>query len=98
MNQNIDEDGEERDFGASEVIVKLRTLVRKIRKSVQLRQKLKKLCDVYQMKYLVPKIDVNTRWNSTFYMIQRGQYLAVPLKNLCSIEKTLKPFTIRQLD
>lgn len=39
MNHIIDEndDEEERDFDASEVIVKLRILVKKIRKSVQLR-------------------------------------------------------------
>lgn len=102
MNQEIDEDedegGSEHDVDASGLIVKLRTFFRKIRKLVQLRQKRKKICDMYQMKYLVPKIDVKTRWNATFYMIQRAQYLAVPLKHLCSVEKSLQPFAVHEAD
>lgn len=58
-----------------------------------MRQKLNKLCN-YGIKYLVPIIDVLTRWNSSFYMIQRAEYLAVPLRNLCLNEKSLKSWTI----
>lgn len=78
----------------TKIVVKLRTLVRKIRKSVLMRQKLSKLCTVYSVKYLVPILDVSTRWNSTYEMIIRAEHLRTPLKVLCANEKSLTSLSI----
>lgn len=62
---------------------KLRKIVRKIRKSTKRRQKLKHLCIVYDVRPLVPIIDICTRWNSTYAMIKRAQHLKYALRALC---------------
>lgn len=75
-------------------IIKIRKLVRKIRKSPQKRRKLKKLCDLYNIPYLTPILDVATRWNSTFFMIERADKLKKPLHALCHSEKSLNAFVM----
>lgn len=84
--EDINDDGK--------IVVKLRTLVRKIRKSVLMREKLNKLCAVYSVKYLVPILDVKTRWNSPYDMILRAEHLRTPLKVLCANEKSLTSLRI----
>lgn len=54
-----------------------------------MRQKLNKCCEMCQLKYLGPIIDVSTRWNSTNEMIKRAEYLRRPLRALCAQEKNL---------
>lgn len=76
------------------IIVRLRKIVVKIRKSVKLRQKLAKCCAVYGVKYQVPIIDVKNRWNSTYLMIRRAKDLKIPLRALYLHEKS---FTSLQL-
>jgi len=101
LNEEIDygqfEDANEGNSN-SVVIVKMRTLIKKIRKSTKLRQKLNKLCIMYEVKYLVPIIDVKTRWNSTYNMIIRSKHLQTPLKHLCVVEKKLVDLQITSRD
>lgn len=80
------------------VVGKLRKMIKKIRKSVQLRQKLKKICESYDMRYLVPIIDVTTRWNSTFHMILRAKKIRVPLRHLCLNEDSLKSLWLASIE
>lgn len=53
---------------------------------------------MYQVKYLVPIIDVKTRWNSSYNMINRLEHLMVSLKHLCINEKTLSRLRITSSD
>ncbi|KAG4070300.1 hypothetical protein HA402_014400 [Bradysia odoriphaga] len=97
VNDSEDEDSSTEGADNEMIVVKLRTLVRKIRKSVQLRQKLKKLCKMYQVQYLVPILDVKNRWNSTYDMILRAEHLQIPLRALCSNERKLSPHQITEI-
>lgn len=53
-------------------ISRLAFLVRKIRSSPKLRRSMKKICEQQGKVYLVPIIDVSTRWNSTYDMLVRA--------------------------
>jgi hypothetical protein len=53
-------------------VSRLAFLVRKIRKSPKLKRIFEKVCEEKKIKYLVPIIDVSTRWNSTYDMLLRA--------------------------
>lgn len=104
LDTNYEEDGDpgtvvQNDECSNQPTVeKLRKLVRKIRKSPQMRQKLKKLCLLYQDAYLTPILDVKTRWNSTYAMIVRAIKLKTPLRALCLNEKELQPLALNDAE
>lgn len=57
------------------LISKLRFIVKKLRSSPQQRESFKKHCDAAEIKFLMVILDVCTRWNSTFYMVERALQL-----------------------
>jgi len=70
-------------------VLKLRSIFIKLKRSEQLRNKLKSSCDMTNTKYLSPIIDVATRWNSTFDMIECGLSLRLALNTFCSTSDIL---------
>ncbi|GBB87003.1 hypothetical protein RclHR1_13460004 [Rhizophagus clarus] len=50
-------------------IVEVRQLMSKIKNSVLLCDELRELCVIEKLEYLQPEIDIETRWNSTYYML-----------------------------
>ena len=55
----------------TEIIDKVRTFVNKIRHSTILCDALRSYCKVIKKDYLKPDLDVATRWNSTFLMLEK---------------------------
>ena len=55
----------------TEVIPRLRKLIVKIRSSPQRRERFSQQIEVYGLKSLNLILDVKTRWNSTYFMLQR---------------------------
>jgi len=78
---NNDEDYES---DKTSILKALRSIFIKLKSSEQLHNKLKSSCDMTNTKYLLPIIDVATRWNSTFDMIEYGLSLRLALNVLCS--------------
>ena len=54
-----------------EVIPKLRRLIAKIRSSPQRKEKFARRCEFFSIKSLNPMLDVKTRWNSTYLILDR---------------------------
>ncbi len=60
----------------------LRKIIKHIRLSNLLSEKLQKRCEEYKITSVKLILDVPTRWNSTFMMVERALKLISPLKSL----------------
>src|ERR1043166_6943832 len=67
----------------------VRTLMKKVKKSVLLCDDLRDLCVMEKLEYLRPEIDIETRWNSTFYMLNKFQKMETALKMLSIKHKSI---------
>ncbi|GES76749.1 zinc finger BED domain-containing protein RICESLEEPER 2-like [Rhizophagus clarus] len=63
-------------------ILDVQKLIAKIKNSVLLCDDLCELCIIEKLKYLQPEIDVETKWNSTYYMLYKLQQMETALKML----------------
>jgi BED zinc finger len=72
-------------------IIKLRKFVIKIRNSQLLLDDIKNICKMKNRKFLMPILDVDTRWNATYLMIERQILIHDIIEILInSYENTLK--------
>jgi len=65
-----------------EEILNVRKLMIKIKNSVLLCDDLRELCYMEKIEYLRPEVDIETRWNSTYYMLCKFQRMEMALKML----------------
>jgi len=62
----------------------------KIKNSVLLCDDLRKLCAMEKLKYLRPEVDIEIRWNSTYYMLCKLQRIETALKMLAIKHENLR--------
>src|SRR4051794_1067096 len=65
-----------------EEILSVRKLMVKIKNSVLLCDDLRELCSMEKIEYLRPEVEIETRWNSTYYMLCKFQRMETALKML----------------
>ncbi|CAB5383608.1 unnamed protein product [Rhizophagus irregularis] len=78
------------------LIVKLHTLIKKIKASPQQIDKFKAQCKVANVLNLNVILDVRTRWNSTYDILVRARKLKEPLNILSNSDSNLRSFTINE--
>ena len=71
-------------------------LVKKIRNSTILKEKLKRICEIEGIKYLVPVIGIKIRWNSIFDSIDCGLKLRKALDIVAHGNKKLNKFELNK--
>jgi hypothetical protein len=71
-------------------VIKIRDLMKKIKNSPRRCDRLRELCLVENLQYYKPQLDVETRWNSTYYMITKLQKMLRPIEMLASTDQDIK--------
>lgn len=77
-------------------VSKIRSLVKKIKFSEQTQLKLKSFCEAVNCKTTKPKLDMPTRWNSTFEMLVWSLSVKEALNILCDNISNLKDLKITE--
>ena len=73
-------------------VVKIRELMKKIKYSTQRCDRLRELCSIENLTYYKPQLDVETRWNSTYYMIIKFQKMLCPIEMLAATDRDIRRF------
>ena len=60
------------------LVDRLRSVIVEVRRSIARMELLEKLCESHDVMFLKPQLDVSTRWNSTFHMIEFAMKIAKP--------------------
>ena len=82
----------------SESVRKVRSLMSYIKNSQPVRDSLKSLCKVKGIDYLSPELDVNTRWNSTFYMLEKWKRIEPALNLLAADDLSVHQRYLNNVD
>eukprot|EP00474_Spongospora_subterranea_P005608 CRZ06066.1 hypothetical protein [Spongospora subterranea] len=69
------------DVSSSNILKRLRYIVKKLRSSPSQRKQFLGQCELANVERLMLILDVRTRWNSTFYMIQRAVKVRCGMQN-----------------
>ena len=72
-----------------QLIEKVRALMSYIKSSHPLNEALKTLCQMKKTPYLAPELDVKTRWNSTYYMLEKWSKMEAALNLLAADDRTV---------
>jgi len=84
------------EVGSLGCVRKLRRLITKIRASPQRIEKLARQCDRHDIPKLVALMDVRTRWNSTYKMLQRAETIRAPLSMAAVDDPELRTLTLTE--
>lgn len=95
-SSNADKDDDEMPGNLDQLspVRKIHTLAKKLKNSEHLRKDFEKFCATVNLKMNMPQLDVITRWNSTYEMLQWSLKTKGALNILCDnteYMKTLKP-------
>jgi hypothetical protein len=69
-------------------ISKVRSLMTYLKHSSTTNAELKILCNIKNIKYLAPELDIKTRWNSTYYMLDKWQRME-PALNMLAVDNQI---------
>ena len=73
----------------NESIEKICSLMSYIKNSQPVNDSLKVLCNVKAINYLSPELDIKTRWNSTYYMLEKWNRMEPALNLLAADNSTV---------
>ena len=76
----------------SDLVTKARRIMMMIKNSTRLCDSLRTFCSVKNIKYLKPILDVDTRWNSIYYMLIRFKELQSALVLLAADNHSINNF------
>ncbi len=82
------------EVGLLGCVRKLRRLITKIRASPQRTEKLARQCDRCGLSKLGALMDVKTRWNSTYKMLQRAEKICAPLSMVAADDPELRALSL----
>ena len=73
-----------------EEVIKIQKLMGKIKNSLQRCNRLRELCSIENLEYYKPQLDIETQWNSTYYMIIKFQKMLRPIEMLAATDQEIR--------